>query len=84
VVKKGENMRSASAASKPMPWSRIATSMRPGSTWRAVTLSKRHSRGCPHGLDAIADQVEQHLFDHDAIGEHRRQIGRHLAANRDA
>ena len=28
-----------------------------------------------HGVEAVADQVQQHLLDHDAVGEHRRQAG---------
>jgi hypothetical protein len=30
-----------------------------------------------HRLDAVARQVQQHLLEQQAVGQHRRQVGRH-------
>ena len=38
----------------------------------------------PHGVDGVLQQVQQHLFDQDAVGRQARQIGRHVDGDRHA
>ena len=73
VVKKASKSRSAFSGSMPTPESSTAT--RPG---RLVQSRPDHQFARPvgdrrHGLNAVDDQIDDHLLQLHAVAEHRRQ-----------